>query len=127
MKKLVVILLMLAYGFSSSGATLQLHYCCGKLKSIEWAPVESKKDCGMGHKMGSKPCCETKEFSNKEKADQLLLQLAVKNFNAPAIAERPSFQVEDSTPALKSLSPVAFSLPPPDTSRIYLLNRVFRI
>jgi hypothetical protein len=64
MKKLLVILLMLAYGYSATGMTLHLHYCCGKLKSIEWAPV-AVNECGEKHNMGSKPCCETKQISSK--------------------------------------------------------------
>lgn len=69
MKKFLVILLLLVYGFSSSGMTVNLHYCCGKLKSISWSSAP-EKGCGSDHKMGSKPCCETKQISGKEHGDQ---------------------------------------------------------
>jgi hypothetical protein len=69
MKKFLVILLMLVYGYSAAGMTLHLHYCCGKLKSIEWSPV-SDNECGEKHNMGTKPCCETKQISSSKSTDQ---------------------------------------------------------
>ena len=52
---------MFVYGFSASGMTVQFHYCCGKLKNVDWVPIK-RSGCGNGHKMGSKPCCETKQL-----------------------------------------------------------------
>ncbi len=60
LKKLLIILLMFVYGFSASGMTVQFHYCCGKFKNVDWTPVK-RSGCGNEHKMGSKPCCETKQ------------------------------------------------------------------
>src|SRR5215471_560007 len=67
MKKLVLIMLILMYGFSTMGMTINLHYCCGKLESID---LTSSSANNGSHKMGLKACCETKQISNKEKADQ---------------------------------------------------------
>jgi hypothetical protein len=69
MRKTLVILLMLVYGYSATGMTLHLHYCCGKLKSIEWSPV-TDNECGEKHNMGTKPCCETKQISSSKSTDQ---------------------------------------------------------
>lgn len=69
MKKLVAIFMILLFGVSSSGATIQLHYCCGKLKTISFGSIH-EKDCGMQGEMGSKPCCETKSISAKEQASE---------------------------------------------------------
>jgi hypothetical protein len=69
MRKILVILLMLVYGYSAAGMTLHLHYCCGKLKSIEWSPV-TDNECGEKHNMGTKPCCETKQISSSKSTDQ---------------------------------------------------------
>jgi len=81
---MLIILLMLVYGVSSTGATVQLHYCCGKLKSIKLgsAPV---KNCGMQHKMGSKPCCETKEI----KAGSSEQQVYTVTLGEKTVAEAP--------------------------------------
>ena len=62
MKKLLVIVLLLVYGAASSGMTLHLHYCCGKLDKIDLAPVKHK-GCGSEHKLGKKSCCDNKELS----------------------------------------------------------------
>ena len=46
------------------GMSVSLHYCCGKLKSIEWASANEKK-CGKDHKMGTEKCCDSKSFEHK--------------------------------------------------------------
>lgn len=67
MKKFAVLLLIMFYGLSSMGMTVSLHYCCGKLKNIEWASAK-EKTCGKDHEMGSKKCCDTKTFENEGNA-----------------------------------------------------------
>ena len=126
MKKLAVILIMLLYGFTSTGMTLQLHYCCGKLKSVEFFATE-KKDCGMSHKMGSKPCCETKEFSGNQHSDQLLQLQAINLMVAPADIPAPVAH----TPEIilpQTITHEASDTSPPDASTpIFIRNCVFRI
>lgn len=126
MKKLAVILIMLLYGFTSTGMTLQLHYCCGKLKSVELFATE-KKDCGMSHKMGSKPCCETKEFSGNQHSDQLLQLQAINLMVAPADIPAPVAH----TPEIilpQTITHEASDTSPPDASTpIFIRNCVFRI
>ena len=46
------------------GMSVSLHYCCGKLKNIEWTSAE-EKTCGKDHKMGSEKCCDSKSFEHK--------------------------------------------------------------
>lgn len=52
------------YGVSSSGATLYMHYCCGKLVDIEIS--SNLSHCGDKHKNGSHKCCETKLISSSK-------------------------------------------------------------
>jgi hypothetical protein len=60
MKKFLFIVLLITYGFSSSGITLQFHFCCGKLKAIG---LSTKTDHGCEHnRKTSLPCCESKYF-----------------------------------------------------------------
>jgi hypothetical protein len=67
-KKIVVIFLLVIYGFSSIGATVHLHYCMGKF--VDWSLIDSKEDkcdnCGMKGK-SKEGCCkdEHKEFKLK--------------------------------------------------------------
>ncbi len=69
MKKVFVIVLMLAYGLSSSGMTLNLHYCCGKLDDISIG-VKKEKSCPMGISLKKTGCCSDKQISATSLADQ---------------------------------------------------------
>jgi hypothetical protein len=127
MKKLLVIMLMLVYGFSSTGMTLQLHYCCGKLKSVELAPVKDP-GCGNKHKMGSKPCCETKNINSKSKSDQVSTQLVYKVLNPVAAIPWPSpVAAIVMTPDELLTAHHCYDSPPVHSRSLFLLNRVFRI
>ena len=125
MKKLLVIMLMMVYGFSSTGMTVSFQYCCGKLKNVEWSAVNETL-CGSEHKMGSKPCCETKQISNKQQVDQDNYQLQVKNFNTFSEIAKPFPATCKVTLISTHPSPVAFTSPPL-LSHLFLLNCVFRI
>src|SRR6476659_6413428 len=122
MKKILVIMLMLVYGFSSTGMTLQLHYCCGKLKSVELAPVNDP-GCGNQHKMGSRPCCETKNIKSQTKADQDSYQLVFKIFNpfTPGLFQTSGSELLVSANDL----PVVvhgYASPPIQSRSLFLLN-----
>lgn len=63
MKKLLTIILFVAYCFASSGATFHFHYCGGKL--IEWDLGKSNSEgkcrgCGMAEKDKKDGCCTDK-------------------------------------------------------------------
>jgi hypothetical protein len=68
-KKLFLILLILVYGVSSSGMTLHIHYCCGKIDRVDVVPVK-KDNCAMGHDKPMKNCCDEKQLSLKLKSEQ---------------------------------------------------------
>lgn len=68
MKKILVIVLMLVYGLSSTGATVHLHFCCGKLDDISFSSIE-KKTCST-KTVSTKKCCDSKHVELKVKADQ---------------------------------------------------------
>ncbi|HJW15987.1 MAG TPA: hypothetical protein VJ499_02655 [Flavisolibacter sp.] len=127
MKKILVIALLLVYGFSSTGMTLQLHYCCGKLKSVELAPVKDP-GCGSKHKMGSKPCCETKNINAKSKADQDNYRLVYKiaNPSAPVLWHGIEPGISLNAPDLQ-FTPHLYASPPLLSRSLFLLNKVFRI
>jgi hypothetical protein len=74
MKKLFIIVLMLVYGLSSSGMTISLHYCCGKLDGISFSGKE-EKSCKMGNHVKKSDCCNDKQISASLHSDQ---QLAAK-------------------------------------------------
>lgn len=68
MKRVVVIVLMLVYGLSSTGATVHLHFCCGKLDNISFNSTH-QISCSKKF-VADKRCCDTKHVELKVKADQ---------------------------------------------------------
>jgi hypothetical protein len=71
MKKFAIVLIILVYGLSSTGAVVHLEYCCGKLSNISLVPArEDKKHCG-GKTIESKSCCDSKQVLLKVKGEQL--------------------------------------------------------
>ena len=62
MKKLFIIVLMLVYGLSSSGMTINLHYCCGKLDGVSFTG-KKEKTCKMGNHIKKSGCCNDKQIS----------------------------------------------------------------
>src|SRR4051812_47249913 len=71
MKKILIAILLVTYMLSASGASVELHYCMGKL--IGWDfEYSSKNDCGncgMKTKPG-KGCCDNKQIQAKVDKDQ---------------------------------------------------------
>lgn len=71
MKKILVAILLLTYTFAASGASVDLHYCMGKL--IGWDfDYHAKNDCskcGMQTKP-DKGCCDNKQIHSKVDKDQ---------------------------------------------------------
>jgi hypothetical protein len=127
MKKILVIALIMLYGASSSGVTLQLHYCCGKFKNIEWKQVKDD-GCGSEHTMGAKPCCEYKAVSFSEDKDYTNPELAVKAFKANAVAIPVSPIAFTGESVFSQRLPIVFAVQtmqhkPP----LFLLHSVFRI
>src|SRR5215217_2349586 len=60
MKKLVIILVLVSYGFSSFGVSMHLQYCCGKLESFNFS-LPKRMHCTSSKSHLSKPCCENKD------------------------------------------------------------------
>lgn len=71
MKKILVVILLITYAFASSGASVDLHYCMGKL--IGWDfDYSSKNDC-RNCEMKTKPdkgCCDNKQINSKIDKEQ---------------------------------------------------------
>jgi len=71
MKKFFAALLFLVHGLSSSGMTLHLHYCCGKLKSVTigFVAIEKHK-CSKDN--GTFGCCKFVIQNIKAKDEQVV-------------------------------------------------------
>lgn len=77
MKKLFVAILALLYLGSSTGTSLELHYCMGKLADWDFGFNKSESCGACGMKKGlekNKACCKDESKFLKNESDQKLTQ-----------------------------------------------------
>jgi hypothetical protein len=115
-KKILVILLLLVYGFSSTGMTLHFHYCCGKLDKVDFAAPARKHCAGEENKkMGSKPCCENKELNLKITTTQNSGKVLYPSFTSIAIYPVQSYIFLPASVIPKKIISGFFGSPPLST------------
>jgi len=88
-KKLIIVLLIAVYGVSSSGMTVYVHYCCGKLDKIDLSDSNNKK-CPLHFEASTKGCCDGKQIEIKIKSDhqpEYAVKKVLKQFSINHIAE----------------------------------------
>jgi hypothetical protein len=136
MKRFIAVILTIIYMSTAMGATVQLHYCMGKL--VAWELGSSKEDhckgCGMklpaaGTHNSKKKCCEDEYKEIKLKKDHhspaaagLLVPLALE-------ATPVTMYTLQAMPvaSLAVTFPVAQAPPDPGNTPVFLLNCNFRI
>lgn len=127
MKKLVVILLFFCYGLSSSGMTITLHYCCGKLDDVSFLAKARNERCGKGSHLKKTSCCKdqqiTGQIASHSPADKWLS--VVKSFVQIPLAERPRV---DLIQYFESTQTLARDLPDRHPGiPLFIKNCVFRV
>ncbi len=128
MKKLVIILVLVAFGFSSAGMTLHVHFCCGRLDMVKLVPVNDDH-CPIDHKERQNNCCDDKQVEIKIKEDyknEKSTQLKLKGhesdgYSMPAAA-RIANPIKSGLNSITTNSPAAS---PP--LKIYKANCIYRI
>jgi hypothetical protein len=126
LKKLSVILILLIYGLSSTGMTVNFHYCCGKLKKVEFSSAQV--ECGMKMKhSSSKKCCDSKQLELKVKADQKVPEGAKQVLYATGLPVSHSQFVVASPVYQNILIPSVFAPPPLLHQQLTILYCTFRI
>ena len=114
------------YTVSSTGMTLQFHYCCGKLKNVEVTVNPTKEDCGKKHKMGSKASCETKQVSSDK--DDFYSFSEYKYFKSlPAVSPRMFVFETAQLPVMLFGKSMLATGPPLTSTSLNILYSVFRI
>jgi len=131
-KRLFSIALLIIYTTVICGFTVNMHYCGGKLASVDLSMSSEEHPCACGSKAMKKGCCKNKSVHFQYKAEQKLQHFTTINPNhaikdllfGPVILHNvfiPTFyligkeEVSHSPPFLVSSNP------------LYLINRVFRI
>lgn len=132
MKKLVTLILALIYLGSSTGATVHLHYCMGKL--ADWGlghqQSESCGTCGMDQSSSEDSgCCKDEHKFIKSDPDQKLVEAGLQLMQLAAVSiSLDHFMIP--APAITVLAeeqPVSNAPPRKNTPDLYLLNRAFLI
>ncbi len=128
MKKIIVAIIAVLYLGVSSGATVNLHYCMGKLVSWDLSGDSNDKcpDCGM--KKTGRNCCNDQhkliKVSNDQKVSDMAYQLAQFAAIAPnQYAELPALPVASIT----TKNPSTHAPPRPGKVALYLRNCIFLI
>jgi hypothetical protein len=132
-KKAFVAILALIYLGSSTGATLHMHYCQGKLVEAGlWHDKESKcGGCGMEKETATKKgCCKDEHKQIKLEKDQKSAEQPILFMAQSAIAITPIqyFSIQDHpVENITTSFPVSNAPPRWKEVTIYLANRNFRI
>jgi len=133
MKRILVAILAIFYICTSTGATIHMHYCMGKLANSSLIHNDDKacSKCGMLKEGDEKNngCCKDEHKFIKNEKDQKNATSLVLQFNLPV---QECFNttirlVRVSTQAIKVEYP--FSNAPPRTCKkaIYIQKRTFQI
>ena len=132
MKKFLILILTFAYFASTSGATVYMHYCMGKM--VEWNVIGNKKEkcpsCGMDkNKKNDKDCCKDEHKQVKVDEDHYTSYVAFQAMQIAAAALPVSF-IEIPAITFSSITEENPTSNAPPQSRgiaIYKRNCVFRI
>ncbi|MEO6232530.1 MAG: hypothetical protein ABJB11_22250 [Ferruginibacter sp.] len=132
MKKFITAILAILYLGTSSGATIHLHYCMGKLANWDLNPIESKTcpKCLMEKSSkDSDGCCKDEQKfvknNNDHKSTETIYQFGQLSIIALPVSfiEIPSVQYDSLTES----HPVSHAPPGANSVAVYIRNCVFRI
>src|SRR5215213_11822474 len=124
MKKLVIILVLVSYGFSSFGVRMHLQYCCGKLESFNFSSP-NRMHCTGSKSHLSKPCCENKDVFLKLHGEQETSKIFHPCFKGHAISHQTVIVLLPVERKLQTST--LFNQPPTGSPPVFILNCVFRI
>lgn len=129
MKKAVIAILAILYVTVASGVVVNVHYCMGKIASVEYGYDNHDKcgNCGMAaaKKNG---CCHTEYKLVKVDDDHRLAEAQMPFLAAPALLPVPvSAFPEPLSSGQNDLARQYHSPPDVRSNAVYLRNCVFRI
>jgi hypothetical protein len=132
MKRFFAFILLLIYSVTSIGATVQLHYCMGRLSgwSLAFAESHSKEcsKCGMEKTHSDKGCCHDEnkllKIQDDQKANYVSLEILKLSVATPVIIDR---SVTYLLPEKSELLPKTNAPPLINDGDLCIRNCVFRI
>lgn len=131
-KKFITAIIAILYLATSSGATIHLHYCMGKL--ADWGVSHNQSDtcfkCGMEKsKKADKSCCRDehkfiKNTSAQKPVENQIQLLQLLSVSLPvSFVELPAFVIS----SVAESNPVSHAPPRTPSVAIYILKRSFLI
>lgn len=129
MKKAAAILFLLLFLFTNSGIALNVHWCGGKIASVDFFS-DGKHNCPCGKKANTGRCCKDKTVTLKANHELAKAHQFVVKVSLPKLEKIGSvIQIEIATILEKEFFSSGFYHPPPYKPRtpIFLLDRVIRI
>lgn len=128
MKKLLVTILAVVYITVSSGATINMHYCMGKLMTVD-LQQEQKGTCGSCgmEKSGHKGCCKDEQKKLQIEKDQKISESSSQFQYAVSEISVPTYFSYSYSPSLSISYPVSHASPGLGTIPIFIRNCNFRI
>jgi|SRR4030095_5450006 len=127
MKKTVIAILAVLYMVTASGVVVNLHYCMGRLASVDYG-TDSHKACGKCGMKASPGCCETESKIVKVQDEHQWAKSGIDIAQVSAIV--PAFEIGLNTLLQgeeKYFDPHYYPPPDPKGNSVYLINSVFRI
>lgn len=128
MKKAIIAILAILYVTVASGVVVNVHYCMGRIASVEMGYDDHDVcgKCGMSNK--EKGCCHTEYKLVKLQDEHQLAQAQVPFLALPAeVPVQPSLIQVPLSGIDKYLSLKYHSPPDSRSNTVYLRNCVFRI
>jgi len=129
MKKLIVSILLIVYFVSSTGATVQLHYCMDQLVSWDISAKMKNKcsNCGM-EKKGHGGCCKDESKFVKNDFDQKVTESMIAGIQFVSSAPVAFINIsENCSSSLSEKYPIIHAPPLISGVDILIRNCVFRI
>ena len=127
MKKTVIAILAILYLVTASGVVVNLHYCMGRLASVDYG-TDSHKACGKCGMKSSPGCCETHSKVVKVQDEHQWAKSGIEVAQVSAILPQFEIGLNMLIQGEENYSDPHYYPPPdPQGNSVYLLNSVFRI
>jgi hypothetical protein len=132
MKRFFAFILLLTYSVTTIGATVQLHYCMGKLSGwdLAWTEKESTEcsKCGMDKEDSDKGCCRDESKLLKIHDDQKANYISLELLKLPvAVSVEGDYSLSYWLPKIIELLPQSNAPPRSSNGDLYKRNCVFLI
>lgn len=128
LKRAIAIFLLLFFLISNSGVAVGLHWCGGKLTSIEFFS-DSDHNCKCGKRPMKQNCCKDKTLQLKANEDLAKINDFIFKISAPKYFFGIHFLVDNLPWEQYQCTSAVFYYPPPFKPKtpIYLLDRILLI